>query len=373
MEYLSLKDLLENMPQDFSVPEDKESNFFIEDKDAVIELRKARWLYIKLGEFLNYNIVAASSDKIRKKIYYEKVDYNYIEKNKYICKQIAQIYAKALNLIGIKAVTVELNQGYNLNHVGTIIELCTGQQIYTDLTLDLKNIKTGMTTQQFGVNFPTEWTIQENFGHDKTSWIMRSKKNYEYLIDSDIDEYIDVEPVGYKKLGMYTDKYLEMLFKELSDDESVRTYILENRYIPTTPKEKSEYILRYRFEFLLQNLELDKLDYMIGRDYLKTSIDRVFLREERKKFHWFNIKRMDLRNKEYNEFATCFIINNQSGNLYYIYKGNEIPKVLGKHEFKDKIIAEKWIFPKRNKINKNVMEQEILDIYDQSECNHVLE
>lgn len=373
MDNLSLNDLLENMPQDFSVPEDEKTDFFIGDKNALIQLRKARWLYIKLGEFLNYNIAAASSEKVRKKIYYEKVDYMHIEKNKYICKQIAEIYAKALNLIGVDAVTIELAQGYDVNHVGTIIELCSGQQIYTDLTLDLKNIKTGMKTQQFGYNFPMAWKIQNNFGHNPEDWEVRSLVNCEYLTDDDIEKYLDLPVVGYKKCGMYTDEYLKLFFKELSDNERVSKYILQHKKMPQSEEEKLEYILRYKFEFLLQNLDLENLDYMIGRDYLMTAIDSVFVHEEKRKFHWFNINRKNRWKKEYKDFATCFIINNPSGNLYYIYKGKEIPTLLRKNEFKSKILSERWILPKKDKLSKEIIEPEILEIYDQEEYNQVLE
>ena len=367
MKKLSLKDLLKSMPQDFSVPEDENSKFFINDKEALEELRKARWLYRKLGEFLNYNIVAASSAEIRRKVYKEKVDYLHLEKNRYVCKQISEIYAKALNSIGINAVTVELSQGYEENHVGTMFEISSGQFFYTDLTLDLKNIKTGMKTMEFAYSFPANWKIQSNFGHDEDEWLERSIENYEIISDKEIDEFIDVKKVGYKKCGMYTNTFLGRLSEEFLDTQMVMDYVVRNNQIPENKEERDKLLLQYKFEFLLNHLQLENLTYISGRDFLKDAIDNVFLDEEIKKFYWFNISRENEENKIQKDFATCFMINNTVGNVYYVFKGKEIPRPLDKNEFKEEIIANNWILPRKGKVNTDLLDDELLEIYDRDE------
>ncbi len=362
MDIKNLKDIIKDMPENFCIPEDTDSKFYIEDIQSVIELRKARWLYRVLGEFLNYNISAVSSENARLKAYNEEVDYEKIEKNKYICKQISEIYAKALNLIGIKAVSIVHNQGYDVNHVGTIIELSNGMQFYTDLTLDLKNIKTGMKTQEFCTGFPVDWKIQNDFGHNKEQWKIRSNTNYEILNNDEISNYIDIPVVGYKKCNMYTDTFLEQFAKELRDDENIKKYITYMKEIPEDTKSKQDSILRYKFEFLIKYLNLENLEYIQGRDFLQDAIQRVFLDEEAEKFHWFNINK-DNETGDSKEFATCFILKNNKSNLYYVYHGNEIPKALIGDDFISKISDENWNLPEVNKLNKDILGREILTFY----------
>lgn len=362
MNMKNLNDIINSMPENFCIPEDENSEFYIKDKQSVIELRKARWLYRVLGEFLNYNISAISSEKTRLEAYYEEIDYEKIEKNKYICKQISEIYAKALNLIGINAVTIVHNQGYDVNHVGTIIELSNKMQFYTDLTLDLKNIKTGMKTQEFCTGFPVNWKIQNAFGHDKEKWKLRSEKNYEILNNDDISKYVDIPVVGYKECNMYTETYLEQFAIELKDDEKIKQYITYMKEIPENYEEKQDSILRYKFEFLINHLNLENLEYLEGRDFLKDAIKKVFVDEDAIKFHWFNINTKS-ETDDLKQFATCFILKNNESNIYYIYKGKEIPKALSGEEFVSKIFNEKWNLPEINKMNKDILGREILDLY----------
>lgn len=358
----NLKDIIKNMPENFCIPEDTNSKFFIEDIQSVVELRKARWLYRVLGEFLNYNISAVSSEHSRKNAYYEEVDYDNIESDKYICKQISEIYAKALNLIGINAVSVVHNQGYDVNHVGTILELFNGMQFYTDLTLDLKNIKTGMKTQKFCKVFPVDWEIQNDFGHNKEKWRIRSIENYEILNDDEISNYIDIPAVGYKQYNLYTDSFLERFSEELKDDEKIKQYITYMKYIPNDSKSKQDSILRYKFEFLIQYLNLENLDYIQGRDFLKEAIKKVFVADDANKFHWFNINK-DGENENSKEFATCFILKNNMCNLYYIYQGKQIPVALTGEKFTSKIVRENWKLPEINKMSKDILGREILTFY----------
>lgn len=265
-------------------------------------------------------------------------------------------------MIGIKAVSVVHNQGYDVNHVGTILELSNGIQFYADLTLDLKNIKTGMQTQRFCSVFPLDWEIQNNFGHNKEEWKRRSIKNYEILNDDDISNYIDIPVVGYKQYDLYTDAFLERFSEELKDDEKIKQYITYMKDIPEDTKSKQDSILRYKFEFLIKYLNLENLDYIQGRDFLKDAIKRVFVADDAKKFHWFNINR-DAEKAESKEFATCFILKNNMCNLYYIYQGQEIPVALTGEKFTSKMYNENWNLPEINKMSKDILGREILTFY----------
>lgn len=345
MNTISLRDIIKNIPENFCIPEDEKSSFFIKDKQSLIELRKARWIYKELGEFLIYDMSALNSESSRKKVYNTEVYFDNLQKDKYICKQISEIYAKALNLLGIKAITIEHKQGYDVNHVGTIFELSNGMQFYADLTLDLINIKTGMQTKEFGNNAPMNWIVQNNFGHDSKDWNKRFEKNVEIINNDEIDEYIDIPVIKYKIGNMYTEDFFKRLFLEMQNEELIKQYIL-NLPKDTNIADKKSIILKYKFDFLLNNLELDRLDYLTGRDYIKQAISNVFLEEEKNNFFWFNTHRVTQNEPLEKEYGACFILECGDKNFYYLYKEGKKPKSLNGVAFKSVIQLGNWQLPK---------------------------
>lgn len=112
-------------------------------------LEKARYIYIKLGMYLNYSTkYHNTTSTISKKMHNEDVDITNLNNNQVICIDWAIIYSKLLTEVGVENEIVnEYHRYVKFNYEGkTWIADATGGD-YTDLA----RIKNGDETLNFGV------------------------------------------------------------------------------------------------------------------------------------------------------------------------------------------------------------------------------
>lgn len=256
------------------------------------ELEQARWLYIQAGKRLSYDMNAfyLRDEKLGSK-YNEKVDILSETDTMLVCKPINLVYIQLLRKIGIDAKLVVLDDRFEYNHVGTRIKFKNGLEIFTDLTLDLYRIQSGMRTLNFAYTTP---------GGD-----------YDILTKKELKD-IDMK-LGYTYRGVYIDDFFDFVSGELKNDEKVSRYLLDGKKTSEVPILS---IIESKLNFILKHIFFQKLGYVEGRNLLIYMLEKCLTDEEKE-----NISQYDLVRKKMdgiNEFANCIKISKGKESIYYV-------------------------------------------------------
>lgn len=261
------------------------------------DLEKARWLYIQLGRKFKYdmNVFYMSEEEMGEQ-YNQNPNVDIENTNKTICKPINEIYIELLRRLGIAAELKQVSKNYTYNHVGTVIILPEQNlTIFTDLTIDLYRIQQGLMTDDFAFTSPDgEYDII-------------SRKELK-----DIDNKIE-----YTYLNLYMNEFIDLIAKEMKDDDTVRKYI---------SKDKDEELLTTeKFEFLLKQLPLDRMGYVEARNFLLYLINTVFKPQDKAKINQYDLFR-ELGNGQ-REFVNCIVIRENETNYYIQEDGKDLRKI----------------------------------------------
>lgn len=165
--------------------------------DFETDIEKAKYLYIKLGQELNFNPnYLYGNQKDRKEILQKARECHFeeiIDSKTIICIESAALYARLLNEIGIRAFLSQ-RQGRD-PHIFTNVILDNKRIIKADLQQDLMRIKMGMELLEFGSfddGYPTNDLIspEENRDVDKKIGYL-TENGY---TDKKIDEFVKSIP-----------------------------------------------------------------------------------------------------------------------------------------------------------------------------------
>ena len=183
------------------------------------ELEKARYVYILLGNMLNFDSnFYFANEKNRTKIYKKLINNDKclnkcLEEKNVICLSLAYLYKYILKFLNISSDLIEDDYRINYKHVYNKIYLSDGRIVNADLQLDLTNIKFNYKTQYFTVNLLNFSQELENIDR-KIGYINDMKyyaNEYNYLLHTivdnlPLDEKItflleNLEPYDYKDVG----------------------------------------------------------------------------------------------------------------------------------------------------------------------------
>ena len=293
---------------------------------GLTKLEQARWLYIELGKRFRYNMnVFYISEEKLGEIYNEDINIDGDILNENICKPINIIYLELLKRVGVEGELKTLSGQYKYNHVGAVLKFDDGLQIYTDLTVDLYCIQKSLKTNNFGYSSP------------EGEYDILSRKELKNIDDK----------IGYTFKGLYMNDFIDMIAKEMKNDEFVNKYLLKN-----FKANKPNNIISEKFEFLLNQIPFEQMGYVEARNFLLYLIQNIFKEEEKNHIEQYDLYKEKENADEGREFLNCIIIDENNAKQYYIQSnGKEIEK-LSKDKI-EKLFLSGW----KNK-NKNLIMQE---------------
>lgn len=258
---------------------------------GLTDLEKARWLYIKLGKKISYDMMAfyLKGNLLAEK-YNLQTDIHSLEDTTLTCKPMSNVYIDLLNELGIKAELVQLGDSFEYNHVATKIMFEDGLVILADLTFDLHKIQTGMRTLNFAYTAP---------GNE---YDMLTKKELK-----DIDDKI-----GYTYKGIYLDDFVDFVSEELKNTDKVERYLLQGRKISECSMTE---IISKKLDFLLEHVLPSDLGYAESRNILIDIFEKSLTNQE-----FYCVKQYDLvkSGEDGNlEFTNCIKISENERTVYY--------------------------------------------------------
>lgn len=272
-----------------------------EETKSFSELEVIRYVYIKLGKVMTFDLkFAFGSEKNKNKIYKyslcnRKSLNKYLESKTIICKSLAYLLEYVLKELGINIITVfDDDYAVNYTHVYNIIRLQDGNCIKIDLQSDLEFIQAHLRTRYFGQAI---YSTCKGINRDELEQI---DKKIKYISDS---EY-------------YADDY-DYLIKTVID------------YFPN---------LNDKLEFLLSNL--DPYDYYKNMGYAEfrwhffNRVNLFLTSKEKRKIHVLDMYYLHGQERFY---TLCFMvdINNNEREIYlYSLKTKQFEK-LSPNEFLD--------------------------------------
>lgn len=246
-----------------------------EKKKPYNDIEKVRDVYLKLADYYTYDewyVYGMDPDyediAYRNRIKLEEVD-NSENKVAVTCKQIADNLCEVLNLLGIES----YNIGYDpstRNHVATIANV-EGKKYVLNLTQDLMCIQKGFKTKYFANESRLEYD---------------DENKYDVLSAEEIKE-IDSK-LGYCKNGLYMNEVIEMLKKEMNDDNKFKEFLTSQNPSLKNKDIKKELLIMYKldfiFNYLKNNIEEDKsMEVYEVYKYYRKLIYELFTKEEREK------------------------------------------------------------------------------------------
>lgn len=300
--------------------------------EGLNDLEKARWVYIKLGKTITYDMnVFYLRDEILGDVYNQKVDINSYESTHLICKSISEIYIDLLKKLGIESELVEVSKDYKFNHVGTKIKFNDGLIVFTDLTLDLYRIQTGMRTLNFAYTSPGD--------------------DYDILSRRELRE-ID-NKLGYTFRGVYLDDFIDFVSEELKNEEKVKRYLLNGKEISQF---NTAEIISRKINFLLTHVLPSNLGYVESRNLLLEVLGKCLTSEEIMCVNQYDLVRDTV--DEFNvEFANCIKINDGRQSVYYIKLPDEEMKQVSQEGIEE-LFESGWKNKQKKKIvNENEVER----------------
>lgn len=318
------------------------------------DIEKIRKIYLDMGNKFSYDRDYLYSDWDKSKEIYEgtimpKVVENTHSNNKIkaTCKQMAFSLAEAINNIP-KEITreniVAKVVGYRPDeerHVGTLVTI--GQKkYYMDLYKDLYRIQRGMKTKYFAPSKENLENIKQQY-----SSVKEEIQDIEFeTIDEEELKQIDRKTVDLK-YGLYIDDAIELLKKEMQDEQNLKQYIKNYDKI-NNKEERSKIILKWKIEFIFRYLKNEVLEDGIGIveiDKIYKKIYYSLLTEEEKRSSI--LSSIDIHNKD--KYG-----NKTEGILYKIYiKGEELNYIYEDREKGFRSISKEEIEERRK--NKSLL------------------
>lgn len=244
--------IINNMPQNLS------------------QIEKAYYIYLELGKIVSESPQFVFTDREGKEKHYnDPIDNEYYG----ICKSISELYISILKdkRIGISADLVKKYPENTITHVDTILQI-NGKNYIVNLISDLSRIKTSRRVNSFCFDLSR---VENNpIIREENESYLEKLEHYHGKIDSltrkDIEQ-LD-KKIGYSffvpqfskddKRGIYTEDTIELLRKDINNQESFREYVLHNRDVP------EEELLKYKLDYIFENI--NKLtDYNSNMNYLE--------------------------------------------------------------------------------------------------------
>lgn len=310
-----------------------------------------RNIYLTLGNKFSYDRdYIYSNDWNRSKEIYEKTIMPGVIENikspnkiKVTCKQIAYSLVETINKIPkeltqekIMAKTVGYRKDEEM-HVGTLVTIGK-KNYYLDLYKDLYRIQIGMQTKYFA---PSEENLK--IVKQKYSSVKEDIEGIEFeTIDKEQLRQMDLKN-GYLKYGLYIDDVIEMMRKEMQDEEVLKEYI-ENYDKINNKEERNRIIFKWKIEFIFKYMQNQFSEKDIGISEIEKLYRKIYyslLTEEEKQSSI--LCSIDIHNKDEDG-------NKKEGIIYKIYiKGEELNYIYEDGQNGFTLISKKELDERRKK------------------------
>ena len=252
--------------------------------ENLTQLEKARYIYLKLGQYLNFNTTFQNTSEDNFfKIFGSKVDTETFNKNQVICREWSQLYCSLLTKVGIDARIFDSgHESVYFNVDGTVWIADATADGYTDLA----RIKNGDTTFNFGKSMSQDMDNQKGI-------ILRN------LDDESLFKKMD------EKFTFYTTKrqQFENLVKKLE-------YYKEQNLS-----------IKQKLDLLFKEVGVLGDGYYESKDFIRHLEYYLFTSEEMEKIHAVELKRT---NKDLSvDIVQCIYCEGDNGPAYYILAPNK--------------------------------------------------
>lgn len=285
-------------------------------------MKKAFYVYLNLGDIYQYKV---SFDRFNHKNYYENI-YKKIqiyqegtgEEGEAICKDMNGTCVEALQMLGVEARLSFMNPRNPLTHVDFCFKDEEGNWYFANLTADVMRIKTGMKIRNFGLSQEQLYNklYSEKSEENKETYLYRMNeendgKPFVGISQEQLKQWAD--EFGYTYRGLYTNDVLDILAKEMSDEEFITGFFGTN---------KKDELAQKKFEFVMDRLGIVNVHRKrdIGDvealQYYERIAQRIFSSEERK---YFNEYKGFVEENEVRKARNIVVIKKEKENVYYLY------------------------------------------------------
>lgn len=284
--------------------------------------KKAFDVYLKLGDIYKYKVSfnVLDNNNYRTNIYKKIQIYQEgtTEEGEAICKDVNLTYMEILQMLRIEAHLSFRNPEDPITHVDICFKDEEENWYFANLTADIMRIKTGMKIRNFGLS-------QEQLYHKLYN--EKAEKNgvtYLYRMNEENDgkPFVGIsqeqlkqwsDEFGYTYRGLYTNDVLDILAKEMSDDEFITGFFGTN---------KKDELAQKKLEFVMDKLGI--INVHRKRDigdvealqYYERIAKRILSPEERQCYNKYNgfTEENGLR-----KARNIIVIKKEKENIYYLY------------------------------------------------------
>lgn len=262
--------------------------------DGLNDLEKARFIYLKLAEYLNFSTkFQNTSEKDFALMYTATIDSTDLEIDQVNCTMWASLYSQILFAANVDNRIINLGHKYvQFKYNGKIWNADATAGEYTDLS----RIKNGDSTSNFGI------ALHQN-GELKACYINHYDNDMQIL--SDIDQ----------KFSFYTDRKRRL--EEIIS--SIRNYKYDNL------NETNNYLTQ-KLEYLFSKIGTLQSGYYESKNFVYELEKCFFTESELEHIHAVELKRTN-KNKEVDIVQCIYVIENNHINYYLLAPNNKINKV----------------------------------------------
>lgn len=300
------------------------------------ELERARFLYIELGKLLKFDInYVSSSDLKSEDIYWKEVDFDNIESNEYICRQISDMYAELLRRADVNAEPVwqpELGDDDDFDptcrHKFVVIKLKDGRNFIADLVYDMPFIQKGLKTMFFGE--------QEN---ELLEYV--SKIDQQEVEDIDQKNGYKVPKDADKTSFSYIDEFIKMVRDDIYVEDHLRDYVSINFSEEEANNIKQNSLIKYKLDIISRFFTVSEMGFREGRMFLEKIFLDFFTEEEKKAVKGYNLitehETFDGMGRHVGntDMLKCFVWDKGDKSYeYYIYEQGKNLRHMTKEELK---------------------------------------
>lgn len=318
---------------------------------SLSELEKARFLYLELGKLLSFDINYISAhDRKSEDIYWKPVDFDNIESNKFICRQIADMYSELLARAGIDSEPewdireyeikeLMADEDWTFRHKFTVVKLKDGRQFIADLVYDLPFIQKGMETLNFGTREHNCMPEIEKIDQDE---IREADKKFGFSYPADLtgDKFV------------YYDNFIQMVKEDMNNEEHLRDYVSVQFSEEEAEAIKSNSLIKYKFDIMCKFFDVSNFGFREGRMVLERILMDFFTEEEKKSITMHDLFTEHEKDNGLwgghsvgkTDMMKCFVWKKDDGNFeYYIYEDGKNLRKIDKKDLKDYLKEEGYI------------------------------
>ena len=280
--------------------------------DTLSEFEKIRYLYIELGKLLSFDINYVSvHDRKSEDVYWREVNFDNIDRNEFICRQISDMYAELLKRAGVSAESVwkpmlgdDDDFDPTFRHKYIVVKLSDGREFITDLVYDMPFVQKGYGTMFFGT---TEEELLPNIQKIDSLEIEAADKKIGYSFPKDLN----------KTAYTYTDNFIQMLKADMQNEEHLRDYVAYNFSEEEARNLKKNSLIKYKFDIMSRFFTVSDMGFREGRMVLEKIFLDFFTEEEKKEISLHDLI------TEHEEYGSYLRVGNTDMMKCFVWKKSE--------------------------------------------------